>query len=67
MNFLDHLIPLALFCKQHSWPRKPQWHHWVYSKHPIAIKCVRRIGGRIMIDLKAFEEYVNNASLDEEN
>lgn len=66
MEMLKHLIPLRTYCRQNDWPRLPQWHHWIYRKHPLAMQCVKKIGGRYMIDLKAFEQYVMLATLDQD-
>lgn len=65
----EFLIPLRVHCRrnQNKWPRLSQWHHWIYSKHPIAKACVKKIGGRYLIDLEAFNTYVKNASLQERN
>lgn len=65
MKNMSHLIPLRKYCRESEWPRLPQWHHWIYTKHQIAKTCVKRIGGRYMIDLAAFENYVSNAKLEE--
>lgn len=63
MEYVKRLIPLREYCRQHEWPRLPQWHHWIYSKHAVALKCIKRIGGRYMVDMGAFEEYVKKATL----
>jgi hypothetical protein len=65
MEVLKNLVPLRAYCKDKEWPRLSQWHHWIYSRNQIAVKCIKKIGNRYMLDLKAFEEYVNKATLDE--
>ena len=65
MQVLQNLVPLREYCRRHEWPRLAQWHHWIYAKSPIAKKCVKRIGGRYLIDLEAFQQYVENAALEE--
>ncbi|MGA8164595.1 MAG: hypothetical protein WB791_06165 [Waddliaceae bacterium] len=65
MDSLKDLILLRQYCRQFHWPRLPQWHHWIYSRAPIAKACIKKVGGRYLVDLKAFQEYVENASLEE--
>lgn len=65
MQRLKNLIPLRDYCRQNDWPRLPQWQHWISSKNLVAQQCVKKIGGRYLIDLSAFEAYVANASLEE--
>lgn len=65
MDCIKMLIPLREYCRQNEWPRLPQWHHWIYRKHPLAVKCVKKIGGRYMIDQKAFAKYISEATLGE--
>lgn len=65
MKSLERLIPLREYCRQNNWPRLPQWHHWIYRKHPIAMQCVKKIGGRYMLDIAAFTTYIEKASLEE--
>jgi hypothetical protein len=43
MEILQNLIPLRDSCRQNSWPRLVQWNHWIYSRNPIAMKCVKRL------------------------
>lgn len=59
-----NLIPLREYCKQNNWPRLPQWHHWIYSRNEVARNCIKKIGKRYLVDLKAWETYIQNASLD---
>lgn len=66
MNPTENLVLLRDHCRQSKWPRLPQWHHWIYSRHPIAQSCIKKIGGRYLIDTQAFKNYVQTASLDEE-
>ncbi|MCB1181745.1 MAG: hypothetical protein KDK55_06990 [Chlamydiia bacterium] len=65
MQVLKNLVPLREYCRRNEWPRLPQWHHWIYSKAPIAKKCVKKIGGRYLIDLEAFQKCIENATLEE--
>lgn len=59
------LISLRDYCRQHEWPRLPQWQHWITARKPIAQKCIKKIGGRYHVDLEAFESYISKANLDE--
>ena len=65
MQMLETIIPLREYCRNHKWPRLPQWHHWIYVEAPIAKACVKKIGGRYLIDVSAFQKYVESASLTE--
>jgi hypothetical protein len=62
---IGNLAELRSYCRQNRWPRLSQWHHWIYSKHPIAAACVKKIGGRYLIDLGALTSYIQSASLEE--
>jgi hypothetical protein len=64
--FRTELLPLRAYCRRYEWPRLPQWHHWIYSKAPVAKLCVKKIGGRYLIDVEAFQAYVEEAGLEEE-
>lgn len=66
MEILSNLIPLRDYCRQNSWPRLAQWNHWIYSRNPIAMKCVKKIGGRYMLDLQALRMYVDQATLQQQ-
>jgi hypothetical protein len=65
MEILINLVPLRDYCRQHSWPRLNQWHHWIYSRNPIALKCIKKIGGRYMLDMQALQFYIDQATLEE--
>ncbi len=65
MQQLNNLISLRCYCRQNKWPRLPQWQHWITARKPVAKACVKKVGGRYVIDLDAFQEYLNNASLEE--
>ena len=65
MQVLQTVIPLREYCRKYQWPRLPQWHHWIYAKNPIAKTCVKKVGGRYLVDLNAFHKYVEAASLEE--
>ena len=67
MEILKNYIPLREYCRQNSWPRLPQWHHWIYSQNPIALKCIKKIGGRYMLDMQALQSYIVHATLKEIN
>lgn len=60
---VETLVPLREYCRNHHWPRLSQWHHWIYSENKIAKKCIKRIGGRYMVDTNAFEKFVSESSL----
>lgn len=66
MSKLESLVLLREYCRNNKWPRLPQWNHWIYNKHDIALKCVKKIGGRYLIDVAAFQSYVDSASLEEQ-
>ncbi len=65
MQTLETIVPLREYCRSHKWPRLPQWHHWIYVEAPVAKACVKKIGGRYLIDVAAFERYVESATLTE--
>jgi hypothetical protein len=65
VNFQKDLIPLRDYCRERKWPRLSQWHHWIYDKSPIAVACIKKIGGRYMVDLNALQKYIDGASLEE--
>lgn len=65
MEELRSLEPLREFCRKTTWPRLTQFNHWINSRHHIAQKCIKKIGGRYVIDTKAFGEIVRNATLEE--
>lgn len=66
MRILETIVPLRDYCRAHGWPRLPQWQHWIYAKAPVAKACVKKVGGRYLIDLAAFQKYVEGASLEEQ-
>lgn len=65
MEKLKTITSLRDYCREHEWPRLPQWQHWIYTRKPIARECVKMIGGVYYINLDAFERYLENATLDE--
>lgn len=65
MNEFKNLILLREYCRKNEWPRLPQWQHWIYARKPIAQQCIKKVAGRYLIDLTAFEAYIANASLEE--
>lgn len=65
MGQCQNLIPLREYCRNHNWPRLPQWQHWIYTRNAIAMSCIKKIGSRYLIDLEAFQSYVKNATIDE--
>lgn len=64
MKLTLDLVPLREYCRTNTWPRLPQWHHWIYTRHQVAQSCVKKIGGRYMIDLAAFQDYIQRATFD---
>ncbi len=66
MQQLKNLISLRTYCRTNDWPRLPQWQHWITARRPVAVQCVKKIGGRYLIDLDAFQKYIKNATLDSE-
>ena len=67
MSILKGYIPLREYCRQNEWPRLAQWHHWIYSRSQVAEKCIRKIEGRYLIDVHAFQDYVANATLSKDH
>lgn len=65
MDTFKTLIPLRDYCRERKWPRLTQWHHWIYNQSPIAQKCIKKIGGRYLVDLVALENYIVKATLEE--
>lgn len=65
MDIVKSLIPLREYCRKNPWPRLTQWNHWIYTRAPIAEKCVKKIGGRYLIDINAFQSYLSCATLEE--
>ena len=65
MQITETIVPLRDYCRSHKWPRLPQWHHWIYAEAPVAKACVKKIGGRYLVDLSAFQKYIEVASLEE--
>lgn len=65
MEHIKNLIPLREYCNKNKWPRLPQWQHWINTKRPVAQKCVKKVGGRYLIDLGAFDSYIAQAGLEE--
>ncbi len=63
MQILETIIPLRDYCRSHKWPRLPQWHHWIYAGAPVAKACIKKVGGRYLVDLSAFQKYVESATL----
>ena len=63
MQVLKSFVPLREYCRQNEWPRLTQWHHWIYSRSPVAEQCIKKIGGRYLVDVNAFQNYVTNATL----
>lgn len=59
------LVPLRDHCRKTNWPRLSQWHHWIYSENPVAKACIKKIGGRYLVDVEALEDYISKASLHE--
>ncbi len=65
METLQNIISLRDYCRHHSWPRLAQWNHWIYTCNPIAMKCIKKIGGRYMLDIQALKTYIDQATLKE--
>lgn len=65
MEALNNLQPLRDFCRKNPWPKLSQFNHWIYSRNPIALKCIKRMRGRFVIDTAAFNKILRNATLDE--
>lgn len=62
-EMMNNLIPLREFCRKNKWPRLPQWEQWINESKPIAQMCVKKIGGLYLVDLKAFEKYIEDSDL----
>lgn len=67
MTDLNDYIPLRDFCREVSWPRITQFNHWITSKHPLAKKCIKKVGGRYIINKKLFTEIVSRSNLEGED
>jgi len=67
MEVIQNIIPLRDYCRQNPWPRLGQWNHWIYTRNPIALKCINKIGGRYMLDLHALKAFVDQATLSHPN
>jgi hypothetical protein len=65
MQNIKNLISLRDYCRQNKWPRLPQWQGWITSKKPIAVECIKKIGGRYMVDLDKFQKHIENATLED--
>jgi hypothetical protein len=65
MDQIKSLVSLRDYCRNNRWPRLSQWHHWIYSENQIAKVCVKKIGGRYMLDTDALAQYIEKASLHE--
>jgi hypothetical protein len=65
MEKVKNLVSLRNYCRENEWPRLPQWQHWIYSKKPIAQKCIKMIGGVYYVNLDAFQKYLDNATINE--
>lgn len=63
MEHINNLVELRVYCRQNLWPRLPQWQHWITSKKPVAVECIKKIGGRYLIDLDAFKKHIEKASI----
>lgn len=61
---IEKLIELREYCRTHKWPRLAQWQHWIYSRNPIALACVKKVGGRYIINLEAFNDHVQSATIE---
>jgi hypothetical protein len=65
MEKVKNLVALRDYCRTNKWPRLPQWQHWIYSKKPIAQKCIKMISGVYYVSIEALEKYLDSATLDE--
>lgn len=66
MNELCNMQPLREYCRQKKYPKLSQWNHWIFSRHPIALKCIKKLGGRYLVNLDAWSEVVRNATINGE-
>lgn len=64
MKQIENFIELREYCRQKKWPRLAQWQHWITARKPIAIECVKKVAGRYVIDLEAFQRHITNSSID---
>lgn len=65
MEALENHQLVRDFCRERLWPKLSQINHWIYTRNPIAVKCIKKIAGRYVIDTSAFNEIVRNATLEE--
>ena len=57
------LIPVTLWDKHHEYPPIGGLRHLIFHEHENGFhKCVRRVGRRVLIDEKAFFEWVDRQS-----
>ena len=53
------LIPVTRWNDSHDWPPQGGLRHLIFHEHENGFhKCVRRVGRRVLIDEKAFFEWV---------
>lgn len=53
------LIPVPDWCKNHDWPPLGGLRHLIFNEKANGFhKCVRRVGRRVLIDEKAFFDWV---------
>lgn len=56
----NRLIPVAQWNKHHDWPTVPGLRHPIFYEHQNGFhQCIRRAGRRILIDEKAFFDWLN--------
>jgi hypothetical protein len=54
------LIPVPDWSKHHDWPPLAGLRHLIFNKNANGFhKCVRRVGRRVLIDEKAFFDWVS--------
>jgi hypothetical protein len=55
------LIPVNKWGEQHSWPPLGGLRHLIFNAEKTGfIKCIRRVGRRVLIDEKAFFAWVED-------
>ncbi len=61
VNPKNRLIPVTQWNKYYDWPSVPGLRHLIFYQDTNGFKnCIRRAGRRILIDEKAFFEWIEN-------
>ena len=62
-NNRSRFLPIKDFLKGRSWPTKSSIRFYIfYNRHNFATRCVKRVGRRVLIDVEAFEKWIEEQS-----